>query len=121
VRISIVLLVFVLSGAPAAGLVCDVVLCARPPQATTASGCHDHTASGARDVVSAAPERCTHLSLLDPFMPAATRVATSPEASAVFASPVAADMVAFGPSALFERWHGPPRASRIPASTPLRI
>ena len=114
------ILVFVLSGMPAAAVVCDLVVCPRQSSAPLRAGCHEHATTGDGTQLSAARGACAHLSVVDPFVPASPRHALSLVAALV--APIAGAVTAV--SALpVPAWrsHRPPTRSRQSQPTPLRI
>jgi hypothetical protein len=86
-RVLILPLVFVLSGVPAAAVVCDLMLCADPAKSDAAStGCHDHATPTSAKRMSARDGDCTHISTADPYVASGSRVACAPVTSPPLAS-----------------------------------
>ena len=121
-RFAIVPLVLVLSGLPAAAVVCDLVLC--PDRAKTDrahSACHEHASPRSGAQLLARGETCAHIAAVDAYLaswwrPMARQIdsivaAHAPFGAAVFPLPAAPGILV----------HGPPRACYATSSLPLRI
>ena len=121
-RLGIVfLLVFVLSGVPAAAVACDLVVCpgpTMPPRAST--GCHDHALPQSGKGISARADDCSHIAVVDPYVTSALGIGFQPAASTVVAS--VSGVVVIAHHGLDARpAHGPPHASPALSSLALRI
>ena len=120
-RLFVVPLVLLLSGIPAAAIVCDLMLCQDPAKAASdSSGCHDHSSTDAARKMIAADETCTHASAIEPYVAVGFRV--------VFSSMVSEPVAPLFHTALPLRSggehivaHSPPDGSLPVSSRPLRI
>jgi hypothetical protein len=124
-RILIAFVAFVLSGVPAATVVCDLVLCP-PPRVESKHadaprrGCHEHstTSGGAR--IAAAAHGCAHLLIVAPFVPSGSRQLVDVTVVAPLIDATYCLSAASQPQSPEALPHGPPRRSS-PPPTPLRI
>jgi hypothetical protein len=82
-RLVLVFLVLGLSGAPAATVLCDLVLCA--PPANDVTGCHEHEPAG---VGISATGDCAHLVSVAPFVSPAQRESARATTPAVVNAPL---------------------------------
>ena len=86
-RLAVASLVLALSGVPAAEIVCDVLLCTVPAQSAPAdAGCHEHGTTAPAPRLTASGEECSHLSIPDPYVAPALRLASHPAAAILTAS-----------------------------------
>jgi hypothetical protein len=95
-RTLIVALALTLSGAPAAAVVCDLLMCR---ELKPIAGCHEHAGQDGRERVAATSDSCSHLVAAEPFLLASGRLlacSVAPEASHVAA---AVNIAAPSPSA----------------------
>jgi hypothetical protein len=78
-RLILVVLVFMLSGAPASAVLCDLVLCGEssPAAAQAAPGCHEHAAAPGGERALSAVDSCSHLSFVAPFLTPGPREAAN--------------------------------------------
>jgi len=120
-RFVILPVVFVLSGVPAAAIVCDLVLCPdRVERATASAGCHDHARSQSGEWLTTRTADCTHMSPVDPYVASGSRVVFQPAASAPVAS-IPCVVVTFRDGVNARLAHGPPTTSYTASSVALRI
>ena len=117
-RFLLIPLVLVLSGTPAAAVVCDLLLCAEA--GIPAQNCHEHASPEAGDRVTSKGAPCSHLTSVDPYL----------SASRPLLLPVAwihtLDAASYAPLSLRRLsqapWdNGPPPAVYGTSSLPLRI
>jgi hypothetical protein len=121
-RFLVIPLLFVLSGVPAASIVCDLLLCTESATAGAAhAGCHDHASSELGSRITARGDACTHLSVADPSLASGRRPAPqSVRSTAARASISETPLIALH----FEHRQlarAPSRASFVTSFVPLRI
>jgi hypothetical protein len=121
-RILVLTLVLSLSGVPAAGVVCDLVLCRHLVKTAAArAGCHDHGQQPpVTQITKGADGDCAHLAAADPAVGAMARFVTRMDIAML---PMASLPEATVTQLRIERplAHGPPPAAHRGSYVPLRI
>ena len=120
-RALILILVFALSGVPAAAVVCDLVLCLHPvTAAATDTGCHEHAAAQPGPHVEAV-DRCAHLAAVDPGVAPASRFVAHLIVAALPAATALTESVELSRAGGPFLAHGPPTPFHATSHIPLRI
>jgi hypothetical protein len=117
IRLVIAFVAFVLTGVPAAAVVCDLFLC----RATSPHGCHPHAPSPDAETLLSGAQGCAHLSVVAPFVTTGSRHLLNHNNSAATIATLHDLPVVCEASAGSPGLHGSPLVYCTCVSCPLRI